>query len=106
MVTKLAAAMALASAGSLLVPGLGQYLRGSPVTGAAFSATAIAGYALYLTGDTSAVSARDLPRHPEGQQALTGVLMVGGAGSLSGYDAFTGALPALQRDGTTSGTMS
>jgi hypothetical protein len=74
--------------------------------GAAFSATAIAGYALYLTGDTSAVSARDLPRHPEGQQALTGVLMVGAAGSLSGYDAFTGSLPALQRDGTTSGTMS
>jgi membrane protease YdiL (CAAX protease family) len=33
------------------------------------------------------------------KQALTGALMVGGAGPLSAYDAFTGALPALRRDG-------
>ena len=81
---------------SLFAPGLGQFLRGAPITGAAFSATAVTGVALYLTGDTTAVSTSDLPRHPEGQQAFAGLLLLSGAGYLSAYDAFASALPALR----------
>jgi membrane protease YdiL (CAAX protease family) len=85
--------------GSLFVPGLGQYIHGAPVTGAAFTATAVGGYALYFTGDTAVVREVDLPRHAEGQQAFIGLQLAGGAGGVSAYDAFRRALPALRRDG-------
>ena len=45
--------------GSLVVPGLGQYLRGAPVTGATLTATAVAGYALYITGRRPAAEQAD-----------------------------------------------
>jgi membrane protease YdiL (CAAX protease family) len=84
---------------SLIVPGLGQYLYGAPVTGAAFTATAVGGYVLYFTGDTSVIRQTELPRHSGGQQAFIGAQLAGDAGALSAYDAFGRALPALQADG-------
>ena len=85
--------------GSLFVPGLGQYIHGAPVSGAALTATAVGGYVLYFTGDTAVLRQADLPRHAKGQQALTGLLLAGGAGYISAYDTFRRALPALQREG-------
>lgn len=85
--------------GSLFLPGFGQYRRGAVATGAAFTATAVAGYVLYVSNDSSAVDDPALPRHPAGQRAFTGALLLTGAGMLSAYDAFRGALPALQREG-------
>jgi len=85
--------------GSLVVPGLGQYLRGAPVTGATLTATAVAGYALYVTGRRSAADQADLPRDAEGQQTVTGLQLLSGAATLSAYDAFKQALPKLQHEG-------
>ena len=84
---------------SLLIPGLGQFLRGSNGAGAAFLSTALTGYALYLTGDSEAASTDPIPRHASGQQALAGLVLASGAGELSAYDAFAAALPALRVEG-------
>lgn len=85
--------------GSLLVPGLGQYLYGAPVSGGGLTATAVGGVVLYLTGDTAALRASDLPRHSDGQRAVVGAQLYLTAGGLSAYDAFGRALPALQAKG-------
>lgn len=84
---------------NLLVPGLGQFLYGDVAAGLAFSGSAATGIALYLTGDTAAVSTKQLPRHPGGQQAFAGVLLLAGSAELSAYDSFRRALPALQYHG-------
>lgn len=85
--------------GSLLVPGLGQYLYGAPVAGGGLTATAVGGTAMYLTGDTAAVTASDLPRHLDGQRAIIGAQLYLTAGGLSAHDAFHRALPALRAEG-------
>jgi membrane protease YdiL (CAAX protease family) len=84
---------------SFLIPGFGQYLGGSPIAGAGFTAAAGVGYALYLTGDRAAVSVGDPPRHSEGQRAFIGAQLAQTSGSLSAYEAFHASLGALQRVG-------
>jgi len=84
---------------SFLVPGLGQYLEGAPIVGAAFTGAAVGGYALYLSGDQQAVSAADLPRRPDGQRAFIGAGIATASGALSAYDSFHRSLPLLQRVG-------
>jgi membrane protease YdiL (CAAX protease family) len=84
---------------SFIIPGFGQYLHGSTETGLAFTATAIAGYALYYSGDPEAAGTDPIPRHASGQQSLAGLLLASGAGELSAYDSFQSALPALRREG-------
>ncbi|HEX9282421.1 MAG TPA: CPBP family intramembrane glutamic endopeptidase [Gemmatimonadales bacterium] len=84
---------------SFLVPGLGQYLEGSWLAGAGFTATAAGGYALYFTGDQHAASVEDLPRDPDGQRAFIGAQLAQAAGELSAYDSFHRSLPLLQRVG-------
>src|SRR6266511_963021 len=84
---------------SFLVPGLGQYLEGSWLAGAGFTATAAGGYALYLTGDAGAYSADELPRTAGGQSACIGAQLAQAAGELSADDCFHRSLPLLQRVG-------
>lgn len=81
---------------SLWVPGLGQYLEGSWLSGAGFTGAAAGGYALYFTGDTEEA---DLPRTGPGQRGFVGAGLVLAAGGLSAYDAFHRSLPSLQRAG-------
>jgi Type II CAAX prenyl endopeptidase Rce1-like len=84
---------------SLFVPGTGQYATGSPLVGARFTTAAVAGYALYFTGDAAGAQLTDLPRMPAGQRALVGLELANVSGFLSAYDAFHRALPNLQREG-------
>jgi hypothetical protein len=84
---------------SFLVPGMGQYLRGAPRLGAAFTGVAAVGYAFYFTGDQAALTAGDLPRDAAGQRAFIGAQTAQTSGALSAYDAFHASLPALQREG-------
>lgn len=86
--------------GSFLIPGIGQYMYGRPVTGAAFTGATVAGLALYGTGDPDAVRLdEDLPRQGDGQRAFYGLQLAGTAGGLSAYEAFRTALPALRAEG-------
>jgi membrane protease YdiL (CAAX protease family) len=84
---------------SVVVPGVGQFAGGAPLVGAGFTGTAMVGYALYFTGDTTAADIADLPRTPAGQQALAGLEIATAAGFLSAYDAFHRALPILRQVG-------
>jgi membrane protease YdiL (CAAX protease family) len=84
---------------SLLAPGMGQYLQGAPGPGAGFTGAAVAGYALYLTGDPAAPETSVLPHDPAGQQTIVGLGIVTAAGGLSAYDSFHRSLPALQAGG-------
>jgi membrane protease YdiL (CAAX protease family) len=83
---------------SLFVPGLGQYLEGSWLTGAGFTGAAAGGYALAYTGDAGS-GGEDLPRTAAEQRAFVGGGLVLAAGALSAYDAFHQSLPSLQRAG-------
>lgn len=81
---------------SLFVPGLGQYLKGSWLSGAAFTGAAAGGYVLAYTGDAGS---EDLPRTAAGQRAFVGGGLVLTAGALSAYDAFHHSLPSLRQAG-------
>jgi membrane protease YdiL (CAAX protease family) len=85
--------------GSLLLPGLGQYVQGQPLEGAAFTGAALSGYSLYNAGDRALADATDLPRTAAGQRSLLGIQLAGGAGMLSAYESFRHALPRFQEEG-------
>lgn len=84
--------------GSLLVPGLGQYVQGAPLQGAAYTATAVAGWMVAQTDDTDLLVG-GLPRNGRDQFAYEGVHVALSAGMLSGWDSFRRAVPALQQQG-------
>ncbi|GBD31140.1 hypothetical protein HRbin33_00088 [bacterium HR33] len=84
---------------SLLAPGVGQYIYGAPLMGATLTGTAALGAGLYLSGDQAVLEQDLLPRHLEGQQSVTGALLVALAGYYSAYDAFSRGLPGLQAEG-------
>lgn len=82
------------------MPGLGQYLQGAPGVGAAFTGTAVVGYALLVTGVRDAVPmTTDLPRDAAGQRAFIGAGLATAAGGVSAYDSFHRSLGQLQREG-------
>jgi membrane protease YdiL (CAAX protease family) len=81
---------------SFFVPGLGQYLDGSWLAGAALTSASVGGYALYVGGDAAA---GDPPRTAAGQRAFIGAGLMLTAGGLSTYDSFHRSLPLLQRAG-------
>lgn len=84
--------------GSVLAPGLGQYIYGAWGPGLALSGSALGGYWLYAENGTD-VGSRDLPRDPEDQLGTAGLLLAGGASYVSAYDAFVRGIPDLQREG-------
>ena len=81
--------------GSVLVPGLGQYIHGAVWSGLAYTGTAVAGYALSGQGDATL----SIPRDPHDQLASEAVHLAATAGMLSAWDAFRRALPAQQGAG-------
>lgn len=85
--------------GSLIVPGLGQYLRGDVLPGLGFSAAAVAGAVVAGMGNPNTVAVGELPRDGQDQIANQGAHVSVTAGALSLYDAFRAAVPALQREG-------
>lgn len=84
--------------GSMVVPGLGQYLHGATLPGLAFTGTALGGYALYSEHETD-VDLSDLPRDGDRQLGYAGLFLVSGASFVSASDAFSRAIPDLQREG-------
>jgi membrane protease YdiL (CAAX protease family) len=74
--------------GSLLVPGLGQYVQGAPGLGAAFTATAAAGLLVYAHGDNTEIEGGELPRDEAQRRAFAGAQLYQTAGALSAYDSF------------------
>jgi membrane protease YdiL (CAAX protease family) len=86
--------------GSWFLPGLGQYIERAPLAGVAYSATALAGMAVSLSaGDVGWSGADPLPRDAGDQFAFQGMHVQQTAGFLSGWDAFSRAVPALQAQG-------
>lgn len=84
--------------GSWFLPGLGQYVEGAPLAGVAYSATALAGMAVSLSAGDAGWSG-PLPRDGDNQLAFQGLMVQQTAGFLSGWDAFSRAVPALQAQG-------
>jgi len=82
---------------SFLLPGLGQYLHGAPLTGAAYTSASLLGATLYNARGPGVGD--DLPRDARGQEGYTGLLVVAGAAYLGTYDAFRRAVPRLQQEG-------
>lgn len=76
--------------GSILVPGLGQYVHGAPWPGLAHTGSAAAGYLISGRGDATL----SVPRDPVDQLAYEGLHLAATAGMLSAWDAFHRALPA------------
>lgn len=90
----------LIPAASLFLPGLGQLLQGAPSVGLAHLATAVAGTAVGRVGDPVGDTwGGELPRRPMDQLAEQGEHVMMTAVSLSAWDAFHRAVPALQRQG-------
>lgn len=87
-------ALPLASA---VVPGLGQFIQGVPVSGVAFLALAALGYS--QAGDRVTSFDEGLPRGTDGQ--LRSLALQAGmvAAGLSAYDAFQRELPTLKKQG-------
>jgi membrane protease YdiL (CAAX protease family) len=85
--------------GSVLLPGLGQYLQGAPRAGLAFTGAAVGGYVLGATADGAASYDGDLPRGLEGQAGLLGLQVAFDAGLVSAYDSFHRSMPALRERG-------
>ncbi|HUF76419.1 MAG TPA: CPBP family intramembrane glutamic endopeptidase [Longimicrobiales bacterium] len=81
--------------GSIVVPGLGQYIHGDVWPGLAYTGTALGGYALSGQGNAT-LSA---PRDAEDQLAFEGLHLAATAGMLSAWDAFQRALPAQRGAG-------
>lgn len=82
--------------GSVVVPGLGQYVHGAGWTGLAYTGTAVTGGLLSGIGNPDAGL---LPRDGEDQIAFEGAHVAFTAGALSAWDAFHRAVPSHQRAG-------
>ncbi len=93
-------AQLLIPAGSLFLPGLGQYIHGETRTGLGLTVTTLAGYALTAVGDPWGDTwDGDLPRNSRDQLAETGMSLAFTTGALSAWDSFHAAVPALQAQG-------
>jgi hypothetical protein len=85
---------------SMVLPGLGQYLHGAPAAGAGFTATSVAGFALSTAGDAWGDTWEgDVPRRGRDQFADQAASVAITSTSLSAWDSFHRAVPALQRQG-------
>ena len=84
--------------GSMLAPGLGQYIHGAWGPGLAMTGSALAGFALYGAKGGELLD-DGLPRDADDQLGVSGALLATGSAELSAYDAFRRAVPDLQREG-------
>lgn len=82
--------------GSLVVPGLGQYVRGAGWAGAGYTGVWIAGG---VVGGSGNVDAAILPRDRGDQLAMEALHVAFTSGALSAWDAFHRAVPKQQRAG-------
>lgn len=82
--------------GSLLVPGLGQYVQGAGWAGAGFTGAAVGGYVLSAQGNPSLST---LPRASADQWAYLGAQLAFTSGALSAWDSFHRSVPSLQAQG-------
>lgn len=85
--------------GSLVLPGLGQYVQGAPKLGAAFTGVAAAGLAVYASGDDAGIESGELPRDGARRRAFGGLQTYQTAGALSAYDSFRRVAVAQQGRG-------
>lgn len=86
--------------GSMIIPGMGQYIDGAPLSGAAYTGTAIAGFMVAAkTSSTDLTNSSGLPRTARAQLQYTGAHVMQTSGFLSAWDSFHRAVPALQQDG-------
>lgn len=86
--------------GSFVLPGLGQFVHGAPSAGLAHAGTFVAGVSLSRLGDSAGDTWEgDLPRRTVDQFAHQGFHLATTAMSLSAWDAFHRAVPALQGEG-------
>lgn len=83
----------------MLAPGLGQYVQGALAPGLAFSATALVGVGLFVSGDTADLLLGGIPRSPDQQRAFLGAQLCLTAGALSAYDSFHRSIRLLRRQG-------
>lgn len=81
---------------SLVLPGLGQYVRGAGWAGAGYTGVWIAGGIVTGGGD---VDVSRLPRDPEDQLDTEALHVAFTSGALSAWDAFHRAVPEHQRAG-------
>jgi hypothetical protein len=85
--------------GSLLAPGLGQYLHGAYYPGLGYTAAALLGHTIATSADSGGVAAGELPREPRDQLTYEGYHLQFATGLVSAWDAFHRALPGLQQQG-------
>ena len=76
--------------GSMLVPGLGQYLHAALWPGLAYTGTSVGGFLVSTQGSATL----EFPRDADDQLAFEGLHLAATAGMLSAWDAFHRALPA------------
>lgn len=84
---------------SMILPGIGQFVYGRPLHGAAFLGTTAAGVGIALSGDPEALELESLPRTGDTQRAFYGLQLASTAGMLSAYETFRTGLPALRANG-------
>jgi membrane protease YdiL (CAAX protease family) len=91
-------------AGSIILPGFGQYLQ-SDLSGAAYTAAAAAGLGVaiygFVTMDTSGLGQANVTEVPEAwsyRSFLLGTLAYQGSGFLSAYAAFRSSVPRFQEE--------
>jgi hypothetical protein len=85
--------------GSVIAPGLGQYLHGAYYPGLGYTGVALLGYTVGVSGDSEGVAAGELPRASGDQLTYEGYHLQFAAGLTSAWDAFHRAVPALQQQG-------
>lgn len=85
--------------GSVLLPGLGQYVYGAALAGGAYTATALAGVWVADAANPDVLARGGLPRTGRDQLAFESLHVAFTAGALSGWDAFRRGVPALQGEG-------
>jgi hypothetical protein len=95
----LVGAQLLIPLGSVVAPGLGQYLHGAYHQGLGFAGVALLGYTVGAAGDSEGVAAGELPREARDQLTYEGYHLQFAAGLTSAWDAFHRAVPALQPQG-------
>jgi membrane protease YdiL (CAAX protease family) len=83
--------------GSVVAPGLGQYLHGAYSEGVGYAGAALLGYAVRASAESERVAADELPREGRDQLTYEGYHLQFTAGLVSAWDAFHRAVPALQQ---------
>lgn len=85
--------------GSLIVPGLGQYLNGASLHGVAYTGVALGGYLLSSVGDDTGETLDGPPHRAEDQLAQQAAHTALTSGFLSAWDSFHRAVPMKQTRG-------